>query len=1586
MTARSSYCFFGGENINGKSNRSKKEVQSSHRDDGGRRRWTLDMHKMRSFSPSIKTHLLLLFFVVFFVGQASAATTVLDTFTSDLSNYAGQTGSFGINNSFGYDDTNSLEKTGADAWESIYSTDGEITSSPVNISCRIYYTGSERNRGGCGLWSSDGSGGYIAYFQDDINTGVNQLILRSMSDTSSSGSKIAETPTGAFTLNDDTWYKIVLEKNQSTYTTWLFDGSGNKIAGSIQATDSSYSVESKAFLTYDSKTIMDYYVRETPSSNSKPEISNINPSNGEKNVNDTVDSSPVDVNVSFDVSDSDGDSMNVTLNKKDGTILNSWTGVTSGTTLNYVWENLSSGTTYNWQVEATDGNDGTTTAGNYSFTTSGGTADSAEELWWWRLNESSSPTVDYFGNNPLGSWSGGVTTDVSGISKSQGEWGDGEAVTFDGSDDEMVANSGKRGNDVFVENAVTYSFWMKASSLSQSQTYVLSNLGNTSASGEATILFEYVDDTLEFHTGTAGTRFDMVQVNDTNWHHYAVSYNATSQEGRVYYEGSLVKTVSGSSGFGDSAEADTLALGSSDGGNYFAGSVDEFKAYTDVLSSQQVKNLYETNNENLEGSVSKSPEINSLKPSDGFYSISNTTDDSYVDVILEANVSDPNSESLDVEFNWQNGTSIHSAIGVSNNSVVSYKIQNLSFDTQYNWYVNVSDGENYTVSSTRSFTTRDFFDKDAGTWTRSDFNPTIPSGDTGDWDEANAEGASGIYRDDTGKYYVAYWGGSDGSQEGIGIASTDNLREGQYNKLDCNPVINPSYEVQDPSIIDDRDDSGNFYMYVSDVTNQQNHVYKSTDNDLCTWTDTGKTPITSSFASANVLNIGEWEVMAWMSGNKEDFNLAYSKNGEDFTQDANNPVLSYSDWSETQAEIGTPVLFTTNSSTGSDTLHMTTEIKNSNGYWRGYLAEASLSSVLDGSNSSTWTVDNQGEPVFLTGDSSITWENSTNVAEMKTFYFPNADAGRLYTFHEGWKSTCTFCSQLGTAWTSIVNVDSQDTTSPSITIYTPSEGETVASSIVDLNVTSSETIDNWDYSLDGGSNQSFTPNTTLSDVSGGSHTLEVYASDGNGNVGSESVSFTVYDVNSTVFGLEQDGSKSSDTGTQYLVKWKELENLGSNSISGFDVSDPSIPGSCSNCGKSVDLSGGEVKNLSYNSSGDWISGEKAYTLDNASNSVEYGAFQTNYSSDQDIEVTNDRTDIGLSVKLDPVIPGHTECVVSSGTEFLIGDGATENNSITKSCDPGDESDYSLVKSTGDNLTTYEYNGTVEVYSDRTDEVEHEYWVEKSRFTDFSNKDASSVNYSIDDVEDGMDVSVKSRDGSDYLVWTAYTNRTNSSVHQGTHYFTYEYSVSDSDSDDGGSTGGTGGSGGGNQEEVTESPYDWSLTLVESEFVGVFKPTVRPGESFEREIVVESGESDLKIDIGCESSGNACEWVSADVTSVEFDDSGQTVVTVRGQVPEDAVKNSYRFNMVFTDPAHEEGSSVGKNTVRFVVSTDSPWDFVFDYWDNLTGSYNGVPIAFFGFFMSMIFLVPAWALGRLEDYPKVVPTVGVLIFLITVGII
>jgi len=88
-----------------------------------------------------------------------------------------------------------------------------------------------------------------------------------------------------------------------------------------------------------------------------------------------------------------------------------------------------------------------------------------------------------------------------------------------------------------------------------------------------------------------------------------------------------------------------------------------------------------------------------------------------------------------------------------------------------------------------------------------------------------------------------------------------------------------------------------------------------------------------------------------------------------------------------------------------------------------------------------------------------------------------------------------------------VNLTAADTAPPVVTIHSPGN-LTYGSSSVTLQASASEPVSAWWYSLDGGASTSFTPNTTLSNLSDGGHLLVVYARDLSGNVGSARVYFT----------------------------------------------------------------------------------------------------------------------------------------------------------------------------------------------------------------------------------------------------------------------------------------------------------------------------------------------------------------------------------------------------------------------------------------------------------------------------------------------
>lgn len=142
---------------------------------------------------------------------------------------------------------------------------------------------------------------------------------------------------------------------------------------------------------------------------------------------------------------------------------------------------------------------------------------------------------------------------------------------------------------------------------------------------------------------------------------------------------------------------------------------------------------------------------------------------------------------------------------------------------------------------------------------------------------------------------------------------------------------------------------------------------------------------------------------------------------------------------------------------------------------------------------------------------SLYWNNIVNATNTSTINNSNytftmtslADGSSSWIVQVCTSSSCTNSS------TRTLTIDS---TAPVITIVTPTN-TTYVNTTITLNSTTNEAISLWWYSLNGGSNTTFSGNTTLS-ASNGSNTLFVYANDSLNNVGNAQVSF-IYNDNQT---------------------------------------------------------------------------------------------------------------------------------------------------------------------------------------------------------------------------------------------------------------------------------------------------------------------------------------------------------------------------------------------------------------------------------------------------------------------------------------
>jgi YVTN family beta-propeller protein len=122
-----------------------------------------------------------------------------------------------------------------------------------------------------------------------------------------------------------------------------------------------------------------------------------------------------------------------------------------------------------------------------------------------------------------------------------------------------------------------------------------------------------------------------------------------------------------------------------------------------------------------------------------------------------------------------------------------------------------------------------------------------------------------------------------------------------------------------------------------------------------------------------------------------------------------------------------------------------------------------------------------------------------------------------------------------------------DTTAPGIKISTPQEGKSYNTSTIALNVTADESIDTWQYSINGTANVTFTSNTTLSSLPDGNHNVTVYANDSAGNMGSALVNFsidTTVDMIAPVINSVTLAPTDPNTGDNITVTVNATDNVG----------------------------------------------------------------------------------------------------------------------------------------------------------------------------------------------------------------------------------------------------------------------------------------------------------------------------------------------------------------------------------------------------------------------------------------------------------
>ncbi len=193
---------------------------------------------------------------------------------------------------------------------------------------------------------------------------------------------------------------------------------------------------------------------------------------------------------------------------------------------------------------------------------------------YWKMDDGSGTSAtDSSTNANTGTLTNGPTWTTGQI---------GGAVSFDGVDDYVAI-----GTTLTSTSAITVAAWVNASS-SVDGMAIFGNINGQLGSDRQCLMYD--------NAGTNNIYFGNVVINyqltgslgTGTWHHVVFSNSGTTN--RLYLDGA--KVAENSAGALTSANEGNLNIGSCNGGNFFAGTIDEARVYHRQLSSDEVSELY----------------------------------------------------------------------------------------------------------------------------------------------------------------------------------------------------------------------------------------------------------------------------------------------------------------------------------------------------------------------------------------------------------------------------------------------------------------------------------------------------------------------------------------------------------------------------------------------------------------------------------------------------------------------------------------------------------------------------------------------------------------------------------------------------------------------------------------------------------------------------------------------------------------------------------------------------------------------------------------------------------------------------------
>jgi len=177
-----------------------------------------------------------------------------------------------------------------------------------------------------------------------------------------------------------------------------------------------------------------------------------------------------------------------------------------------------------------------------------------------------------------------LTAGLGGVPPAQPQ--PGFALSFDGVNDYVsLGGSAQQGGLNLGDTDFTIEFWAKRAT-GTGDRYIFTQAGGPSAFGQLRLGFRSAGQ-FAFDLGTsAGSVFTTTATyTDTNWHHWACSFDHNRREQIMYRDGAEVARRTATNDYVGTGVAE---LGRFASGNYFAGRLDEFRVWTSVRSAADI--------------------------------------------------------------------------------------------------------------------------------------------------------------------------------------------------------------------------------------------------------------------------------------------------------------------------------------------------------------------------------------------------------------------------------------------------------------------------------------------------------------------------------------------------------------------------------------------------------------------------------------------------------------------------------------------------------------------------------------------------------------------------------------------------------------------------------------------------------------------------------------------------------------------------------------------------------------------------------------------------------------------------------------